>query len=49
MYVVDGENLNQKNYKPVQLEVQYCPQIEWIAYDISFRTEEDNKNHGRRY
>lgn len=45
-YVVDGNDLNTKKMKPIQLEIQYCPGIEWIAYDISYRIEEDCDSQG---
>lgn len=40
-YIVDGENLNKLKMNPVQREIEYSPRIEWVAYDISYRTEKD--------
>ncbi|XP_066910287.1 RNA-editing ligase 2, mitochondrial-like isoform X2 [Clytia hemisphaerica] len=38
-YKVDGETLKGvKKCSPVQLEVLYTPNIEWVAYDISYKT-----------
>ena len=49
MYVVDGNNLSPDKCKPVQTEVQYTPEIDWIAYDISYKTEEDPEKQGTLY
>lgn len=45
VYVVDGVDTNSGNFKHVQTEIQYCPHIEWIAYDISYRTVGNHDAH----
>merc|ERR1719427_1730318 len=40
-YVVNGEELAEGKMDPVQKEISYCPHIEWVAYDISYRTKGD--------
>ena len=45
VYVVNGEDLNTKNMKQVQTEIQYCPHIDWIGYDISYRVEGSEDTH----
>eukprot|EP00493_Phyllostaurus_siculus_P011014 UN11169 len=44
IHVVDGTDLNTRNFKPVQNEIQYCPDINWVAYDISYRVEGSEEN-----
>lgn len=46
-YVIDGENL-AGNGSPVQKEVQYSPKVEWVAYDISFKTTDDEDKQGNK-
>lgn len=40
-YMVGGKNLQEdKRISPIQLEVQYTPTIEWVAYDISYKSND---------
>uniref|UniRef100_A0A7M5UZH0 RNA ligase (ATP) n=1 Tax=Clytia hemisphaerica TaxID=252671 RepID=A0A7M5UZH0_9CNID len=49
LYEVDGETLKgAKKCSPVQLEVLYTPNIEWVAYDISYKTT-DSKTTEQEY
>ncbi|XP_057316463.1 RNA-editing ligase 1, mitochondrial-like isoform X2 [Hydractinia symbiolongicarpus] len=40
-YIVNGKALHKKNIGPIQHQVQYSPNIEWNAFDISYRTKQD--------
>ena len=44
--MVDGENFADKETKPVQMEVQYTPDINWVAFDISYTTKADSQKDG---
>jgi len=44
--VVGDKNLAEHKSKPVQTEVQYSPEIDWVAYDISYKTKENPEKQG---
>jgi len=44
-YIVDGKDMNTTNQKPIQQEIQYCPMIDWMAFDISYTTKNAPTEH----
>ncbi|XP_057316468.1 RNA-editing ligase 1, mitochondrial-like [Hydractinia symbiolongicarpus] len=40
-YIVNGKALHNAAMTPIQPQIQYSPNIEWNAYDISYRTKQE--------